>query len=65
VAKPDRTFIKAHLIGGGIASLSAAAILIRDGDLLGKNITIYEELNRLGGALDGSGDPHHGYIVRG
>ncbi|MFG1466352.1 oleate hydratase [Xanthobacter sp. DSM 24535] len=65
MSKPDRTQTKAHLVGGGIASLAAAAILIRDGDLLGKNITIYEELDRLGGALDGTGDPEHGYIVRG
>ena len=65
MSKPDRTSLKAHLVGGGIASLAAAAILIRDGDLLGKNITIYEELDRIGGALDGAGDPDHGYIVRG
>lgn len=65
MAKPDRTRTKAHLVGGGIASLAAAAILIRDGDLLGHNITIYEELDRLGGALDGAGDAEHGYIVRG
>ena len=65
MSKPDRTTTRAHLIGGGIASLAAAAILIRDGDLLGKNITIYEEMDRVGGALDGAGDPEHGYIVRG
>ncbi len=65
MSKPDHTETKAHLVGGGIASLAAAAILIRDGDLLGKNITIYEELERLGGALDGAGDAEHGYIVRG
>lgn len=40
MSKLDRTSTKAHLVGGGIASLAAAAILIRDGDLLGKNITI-------------------------
>ncbi|MES1972514.1 MAG: oleate hydratase [Pseudomonadota bacterium] len=65
MSKPDRTHIKAHLVGGGIASLAAAAILIRDGDVPGHNITIYEELDRIGGSLDGSGDPEHGYMVRG
>ncbi|CAN5586292.1 hypothetical protein BH10PSE18_BH10PSE18_51560 [soil metagenome] len=65
MSKPDLSAVKAHLIGGGIASLAAAAILIRDGDLLGRNITIYEELDRLGGSLDGSGDARNGYMVRG
>jgi len=65
IAKPDRAETKTHLVRGGIASLAAAATLIRDGDLLGKNITIYEELDRVGGALDGAGDAEHGYIVRG
>lgn len=65
MAKPDRTHTRAHLIGGGIASLAAAAILIRDGDFLGRNIWIYEESNRLGGSLDGSGNPAQGYMVRG
>ncbi|MCI3135571.1 oleate hydratase [Phenylobacterium aquaticum] len=65
MSKPDRTETHAHLIGGGIASLAAAAVLIRDGDLIGRNITIYEELDRLGGSLDGAGDPQAGYMVRG
>lgn len=52
-------------MGAEIASLAAAAILIRDGDLLGHNIAIHEELDRLGGVLDGAGDPEHGYIIRG
>jgi myosin-crossreactive antigen len=38
-----------YLVGGGIASLAAAAFLIRDGDLLGQNITILEESTTLGG----------------
>jgi oleate hydratase len=44
-----------YLVGGGIASLAAAAFMIRDGDILGQNITILEESNTLGGSLDGSG----------
>jgi oleate hydratase len=61
----DRGAIKAYLVGGGIASLAAAAFLIRDGDVLGHNITVLEELGRLGGSLDGSGSPHEGYVIRG
>lgn len=56
---------KAHLIGGGIASLAAAAILIRDGNMRGIDITIYEELPWLGGSLDGAGTAARGYVVRG
>ena len=32
-----------YLVGGGIASLAAAAFLIRDGGVRGHNITILEE----------------------
>ena len=62
---PDTSGIKAFLVGGGIASLSAAAFLIRDGDMPGCNITILEELGRLGGSLDGAGSPEAGYVLRG
>ena len=54
-----------YLIGGGIASLAAAAFLIRDGDVPGHSIIIFEELDRLGGSLDGSGSAQDGYILRG
>ena len=54
-----------HLVGGGIASLAAAAFLIRDGDILGHNITILEESDVLGGSLDASGSPQQGYVLRG
>lgn len=55
----------AYLIGGGIASLAAAAYLIRDGHMNGENITILEETDILGGAMDGSGDFDNGYLIRG
>ena len=61
----DRSETKAYLVGGGIASLAAAAFLIRDGHVAGHNITIFEELDRLGGSLDGAGSPEQGYVVRG
>jgi oleate hydratase len=54
-----------YLIGGGIASLSAAAFLIRDANISGDNILILEQLDRLGGSLDGSGSPETGYVLRG
>ncbi|MCY6354728.1 oleate hydratase [Clostridium sp. ZS2-4] len=56
---------KAYLIGGGIASLAAAEYLIRDGHMNGKNITILEETNIFGGAMDGCGNAEDGYIARG
>lgn len=56
---------KAYLVGGGIASLSAAVLLIRDGGMRGADIHVLEELPVLGGALDGSGDAGHGYVSRG
>ena len=54
-----------YLVGGGIASLAAAVFLVRDAGVLGRHITIFEEFDRLGGSLDGSGDPTTGYLVRG
>jgi oleate hydratase len=56
---------KAYLVGGGIASMAAAAFMIRDGDMLGQNITIFEETDTVGGSLDGAGSPKVGYILRG
>ncbi len=57
--------MRAHLIGGGIASLAAAAYLIRDGGLAGEAIRVYEATERIGGALDASGSPESGYFMRG
>ncbi len=63
--KTDPAGTKVYLVGGGIASLAAAAFLIRDADFPGHNITILEELDRLGGSLDGAGSPQRGYVLRG
>lgn len=41
----------AYLVGGGIASLAAAAFLIRDGDVPECDITIIEESGLLGGSF--------------
>ena len=56
---------RVYLVGGGIASLAAAAFMIRDGDILGPNITIIEDSDRIGGSLDGAGSPRDGYVLRG
>ncbi|RBP18348.1 oleate hydratase [Roseiarcus fermentans] len=56
---------KHYLVGGGVASLAAAAFLIRDGDVLGHDIAILEESDVIGGSLDGSGTPQTGYVLRG
>lgn len=61
----ERSTTKVYLVGGGLASMAAAAFMIRDGDILGHNITIFEELGKMGGSLDGSGSPEHGYVLRG
>jgi oleate hydratase len=55
----------AFLIGGGIGSLAAAFYLIHDGHMDGKNITVLENLEVLGGSMDGSGDAQKGFLVRG
>ena len=54
-----------YLVGGGIASLASATYLIKDAGVPGKNIHILEQNDILGGALDGSGDPENGFIIRG
>jgi oleate hydratase len=56
---------QAYLLGGGIGSLSAAAFLIRDGHMSGKNIHILEQLERIGGSMDGAGSAEKGYTARG
>ena len=55
----------AHLIGGGIASLAAAAFFIRDGQMDPKRITVYEASKICGGCLDGIEDPKEGFLFRG
>ena len=56
---------KYHLIGAGIASLSAAVYLVTDGHQDGNKIIIYEESNVIGGAMDGCGNAEDGYMARG
>ena len=59
---------KAHvwLVGGGVASMAAAAFLIRDAAMPAAQIHILEELDIAGGALDGAASPvQPGYVTRG
>lgn len=55
----------AYMIGSGLASLSAATFLIRDGQMKGENIHIFEELDIAGGGLDGIYNNDRGFIIRG
>lgn len=57
---------KAYLVGGGLASLSVAAYLLRDKKINGENIIIFDELPSAGGSLDAvKSHNDHGYIMRG
>lgn len=62
VGVDDKT---AWFVGAGLASLSGAAFLIRDGQMDGSKITILEELKLPGGALDGIKEPKKGFVIRG
>lgn len=53
------------IVGGGIAGLATAVFLIRDADVEGSDIHLYEQLHATGGSLDGSGDAESGYLTRG
>jgi len=55
----------AHIIGGGIGGLAAAAFLATDAHMPAGNITIYEDLPVPGGSMDGTGDASTGYVCRG
>ena len=52
---------KAYLAGGGIGSLAAAAIIIRDGNRTGEHISLLQATPMMGGNLDGAGDLAGGY----
>lgn len=56
---------RAYIVGGGIAGLAAAAFLIKDCHMPGRNIRIFEQLPIEGGSMDGCGDATTGYVTRG
>ena len=55
----------AWLVGSGLASLSAAVFLIRDGQMPGDHIHILEEATLPGGACDGLRIPELGFVICG
>ncbi|MBW4036609.1 MAG: oleate hydratase [Proteobacteria bacterium] len=55
----------AHIIGGGLAGLAAAAFLATDASMPGGNITIYETLPVMGGSMDAADHAKGGYTSRG
>ncbi|MBV7391500.1 oleate hydratase [Enterococcus sp. ALS3] len=57
--------VSAYLVGSGLASLAAAAFLIRDGRVAGNRIHIFEELSLAGGSLDGIYKQENGFVIRG
>lgn len=55
--------MRAHLIGGGLASMTAAVYLIKDAHVLPGNITIYEASDQFGGCLATFGSPESGFVL--
>ncbi len=56
---------RVYLVGSGIAALASAFYLIRDAQVNPERIVIFEQSPVTGGALDGSGNPEDGYLIRG
>ena len=54
----------AYIIGGGLAGLATAVFLVRDGQMSGEKIHIYEELPTPGGSLDGEKRANIGFGTR-
>ena len=55
----------AYIVGTGLAALTAACYLVRDGQMSGKHIHIFEKDPIPGGACDGWEYPGLGYVMRG
>lgn len=64
--KPEGVDCKsAYIVGSGLAALSAACYLVRDGQMKGERIHILEKENLPGGACDGYEFEGRGYVMRG
>ena len=55
----------AYIIGTGLAGLSAAFYLVRDGQMKGEQIHLLEKLDLAGGSCDGRKDVTKGFYMRG
>lgn len=55
----------AYIIGTGLAGLTAAFYLVRDGQVKGEHIHLLEKLERPGGSCDGFRDVSRGFFMRG
>ena len=55
----------AYIIGTGLAALTAACYLVRDGQMKGEHVHIFEKDPIPGGACDGYEYPGIGYVMRG
>lgn len=64
--KPEGVESKtAYIIGTGLAALTAACYLVRDGQMSGDRVHVYEKDKIPGGACDGYEYPGVGYVMRG
>lgn len=57
--------MKAHIVGGGFGGLAAAALLIRNAEVRGEDITIYEAGDTMGGGFFLTGSATSGYNLPG
>ena len=55
----------AYIIGTGLAGLTAAFYLVRDGQMPGNQVHLLEKLELAGGSCDGYKDVHKGFYMRG
>lgn len=55
----------AYIIGTGLAGLTVAFYLVRDGQMPGNHIHLLEKLELAGGSCDGYKDVHKGFYMRG
>ena len=64
--KPEGVDSKsAYIVGSGLAALTAACYLVRDGQMKGEHIHIFEKGDLPGGACDGYKFDNIGYVMRG
>jgi len=57
--------MRAHIIGGGFGGLAAAGLLIRNAEVSGEDITIYEADEQVGGGFFLGGSAESGYNLPG